>query len=125
MEDQQEDFSRVINNYFRFVFYTGVLLTVSYIAVLIRIWKGSKYTFLYGMSLMLMTSNIFAITADAFQKPWIEDSTKVKPYLYLQVMSSFMRDMLFNLAHWIFCYKYWIIAIEMQSLLEAKPISQS
>ena len=36
-----------------------------------------------------------------------------------------MRDMLFNLAHWIFCYKYWIIAIEMQALLEAKPISQA
>lgn len=66
MESQEEDFERVINMYFRFVFYTSVLLVVMYVAVLIRIWKGSKYTFLYGMSLMLMASNIFAVTADAF-----------------------------------------------------------
>ena len=32
----------------------------------------------------------------------------------------FLRDMLFNLAHWFFCYKYWTISVQMESLIKSK-----
>lgn len=28
-----------------------------------------------------------------------------------------LRDSCFNLAHWVFCFKYWIIALEIEGLL--------
>jgi hypothetical protein len=43
--------------------------------------------------------------------------------LYLQAIVSFIRDSTFNLAHWIFSFKYWIIAIDMECLLEQKTLS--
>lgn len=97
----------VSDTYFKIVFYTGLVLTAAYLLVLIRIYTGSKYKFLYLMSLMLMMSNVFAILADSFQKPWLKDLNKLNPYLYIQVTVGFLRDTLFNLAHWIFCFKYW------------------
>lgn len=36
-----------------------------------------------------------------------------------------MRDATFNLAHWIFSYKYWIIAIDMECLLDSKVVSKT
>lgn len=43
--------------------------------------------------------------------------------MYLQAIVSFIRDSTFNLAHWIFSFKYWIIAIDMECLLEQKTLS--
>ena len=43
--------------------------------------------------------------------------------MYLQAVVSFIRDSTFNLAHWIFSFKYWIIAIDMECLLEQKTLS--
>jgi len=43
----------------------------------------------------------------------------------LQAVVSFFRDSTFNLAHWIFSYKYWIISIDMECLLEQKTLSKN
>ncbi len=114
-----------LNTYFRIVFVTCVILIALYAMVLFRIFKGSKYQFLYLMTVMLLVSNIFAILTDTFQRIWLVNIERLSPYLYLQVVCAFFRDALFNLAHWIFCFKYWQIAVEMQAVLEAKPLSLS
>jgi len=43
-----------------------VILIALYAIVLFRIFKGSKYQFLYLMTVMLLVSNIFAILTDTF-----------------------------------------------------------
>lgn len=72
---------------------------------------------------MLIVSNICAILSNTFGREWINDPNKKDPYLYLQAVVSFFRDSTFNLAHWIFCYKYWIIAIDIECLLEQRTLS--
>jgi hypothetical protein len=62
-----------------------------------------------------MFSNVFAILSNEASKPWSENPNhkKVPPFLYVEATCGFLRDSLFNLAHWIFCFKYWLISIEM------------
>ena len=45
--------------------------------------------------------------------------------MYLQATVSFVRDATFNLAHWIFSYKYWIISLDMECLLEQKTLTKN
>ena len=74
---------------------------------------------------MFIVSNLCAILSNTFARVWIEDPAQKDPYLYLQAVVSFFRDSTFNLAHWIFSYKYWIIAIDMECLLEQKTLSKN
>lgn len=112
-----------LHTYYEIVFYTGVFLSIGYLIVLYRIWAGSKYDFLYLITIMLLFCNIFGILSDAFMKPWFFDPSKKKPYLALQSTAGFLRDALFNLAHWIFSFKYWTIAVEMDFLLALQEMS--
>lgn len=108
-----------LTNYYHIVMATSILLICGYIVVLARTWRGSKYMFVIAISLMLLGSNLFAILSDSAMKPWILDPSGGKkiPYLLLQCLSTFVRDSLFNLAHWVFSYKYWLIGVEMEQLL--------
>lgn len=108
--------------YVGIVFWTSLILILGFVAILYRIFTGSKYQWLIALSLMLMLSNVFAIIGDRVAGVWTKDSDR-KGYIFLEAFSFFLRDCLFNLAHWIFCYKYWLIAVQMQFMLSLKPMS--
>ena len=74
---------------------------------------------------LLIVSNVAAILADWTSAKWTLDSSKIWPYLYLECFFCYLRDSLFNLAHWVFCYKYWSIAVEMQHLLEGRQMNKT
>lgn len=71
---------------------------------------------------MLLTSNIMAILANYFAKVWNEHPSQKALFLALECGAVFMRDCMFNLSHWIFCFKYWLIAVEMEAYLRLMPI---
>lgn len=96
------------NTYENTVLATSLILIVLYTGLLYHIWKGSKYYFLILLTILLIISNIAAILADIFAN---------KYHLGVESIFVFIRDSTFNLAHWIFCYKYWVIACDMEDLL--------
>ena len=100
-------------------------MIVIYLATLARVLKGTHHLFLIILIVMLIISNLCSILSDTFANVWIYDTSKKIPYLYLEATSTFLRDSTFNLAHWIFCFKYWIIAIEMEYLLDRKELSRN
>ncbi len=106
------------------MFYSSLVILAAYVIVLYRVYKGSQYLFLYIISLMLLISNVCAILSNLAMKVWFKDPAQIDPYLYLETTSAFIRDALFNLAHWIFCFRYWVIAVEMEALLNYKVISE-
>ncbi len=73
---------------------------------------------------MLLISNICAILSNHCVKIWDADHSKISPFLFIEATAGFIRDSLFNLAHWIFCYRYWVIAIEMEALMNYKVITE-
>lgn len=122
MESTIED--QKFNTYCQLVLYSSLVILAAYVIVLCRVYKGSQYLFLYIMCLMLLISNVCAILSNLAMKVWYKDPTKIDPYLYLETTSAFIRDALFNLAHWIFCFRYWVIAVEMEALLNYQVISE-
>jgi hypothetical protein len=68
-------------------------------------------------------SDLCAWLSNAFAKVWIADIERMVPWLYLQASMSFIRDVSFNLAHWIFAFYYWGISLEMKCLLENKKLT--
>jgi hypothetical protein len=60
--------------------------------------------------------NVARIAVIYFEYQWYLDQTNTI-CLITTYISAVLRDVSFNLAHWLFANKYWHIAIEMQSLL--------
>ena len=60
-----------------------------------------------------MVSNIMAILSDMFTT---NNVNKDVTLLVLECITAWLRDMFFNLAHWVFCYKYWLISVDLQTL---------
>lgn len=110
--------------YMRIVLYSSLILITGYIAVLVRIYRGTRNRWLVMILAMLLVSNVSAILADWTSVVWTIDSRKLWPYLYLECVFCYLRDALFNLAHWVFCFKYWCIAVEMQFLLTGRSKSR-
>ena len=113
------------NRYIRIVFVSSIIIICFYLATLARVLKGTRHLFLVVLIVMLILSNLCSILSDTFANVWIYDSSKKIPYLYLEAVATFVRDSTFNLAHWVFCFKYWIIAIEMEYLLDQKELSKN
>jgi len=107
--------------YYRTVFWTSSISIAIFLYTLFRVLKGKKHSFLIVLIVMLIISNLCAILSNTFARVWIySDFDKRRPFMYLQGTASGIRDVTFNLAHWIFAFKYWVIAIDMQYLLERK-----
>lgn len=62
---------------------------------------------------LLLIYNIMGILCNTFAKVWIDDPSKKIPYLDLEAVCTFFRDAAYNLAHWLFGFKYWVIAYEL------------
>lgn len=62
---------------------TSSILILLYIIVAIRVFKGSRYQFLFILTIMLLLSNIFAITANEAAKAWSDDTTNKNYYLII------------------------------------------
>lgn len=74
---------------------------------------------------MFIVSNLCAILSNTFARVWIADPSLKVPYLYLESSFAAVRDITFNLAHWIFAIKYWLIALEMQYLIAGRQLSKN
>jgi hypothetical protein len=108
--------------YYRIVFYTSIIGTLAFLITLTHVYKGTKHLFLIVLICLYIISNIAAILSNTFGREWIDNPSLKDPYLALQAAVSCIRDATFNLAHWIFSFKYWIIALEMQYLIERKSM---
>ena len=97
--------------YIHSVFWTSLILTALYGVVILKVQTGSKYTFIIVLTLMLMISNLSAILSDVFGEKYGGPSDAA--WLVLECLATWFRDMFFNLAHWLFCYKYWLISNDL------------
>ena len=105
------------------------LLIVGYLCTLYRVLRGVRFTFLIILVVELAISCMGSIVNVAFN--WREATNqdcdmvptpdqKCINYLYAQGFASCIRDSTFNTAHWLFAYKYWLIAYTMPKLLKGQ-----
>jgi len=119
-----ENLVAITIEYERTVFATSLTLIFCYSAILLRTFLGSKYRWLIWLTLMLIVSNICSILSNTFANQWMnKDPSLHKKSIIAEACTMLVRDALFNLAHWLFCYKYWIIAYEVHMLLQNQQIS--
>lgn len=100
--------------YTQSVFWTSIILTVMYGVIIVKVYTGSKYTLIIVLTIMLMVSNITAVLSDGFAKKYY--NTTDDTWLVFECIASWLRDMFFNLAHWVFCYKYWLISVDVEAV---------
>lgn len=93
------------------VFWTSLILTILYGLTIVKVQRGSKYTLIIVLTLMLMISNLMAIFSDSSAIRY--DQTTDVTWLVFECIATWFRDMFFNLAHWVFCYKYWLISVDL------------
>ena len=101
--------------YIRTTFYTSLILVALYGILLVKIYRSNQYDFLIILTVMFVVSNIAAVLCNTFALQF--SITDAISWLILQVIATIVRDSTFNLAHWIFCWKYWLIAVDMEALL--------
>lgn len=119
MENKIDEASQT---YINIVLVTSLILIVGYALVIAWIYKGSQYKFLIVLSTMLLVSALTSIFANNLAHVYVKRDRNAG-WLVMEAMCLAVRDSFFNLAHWIFCYKYWVIAIEMEAILKMKPLS--
>jgi hypothetical protein len=108
--------------YTQSVFWTSTILTLMYGVIIVKVYTGSKYTLIIVLTIMLLVSNIAAVLSDDFAKKY--SNTTDVAWLVFECIATWLRDMFFNLAHWVFCYKYWLISIDVEAVftgVEKKP----
>ena len=112
--------------YYKIVFYSSIIGILALTATLIHVIKGTKHQFLIFISVLLLVSNLCAILSNSFARVWIyaPDDSKQNPYIYLQATASAIRDITFNVAHWVFAFQYWVISIEMQQAIQRQEFNQ-
>ena len=104
---------------------SGVLILL-YGATLIKVCRGSKYTFVIKLLVLLLLSNI-----SQFFKSWsfyqlITGVFNNVPYFWLALLSisGFITAACFNIAHWIFAYEYYSISHFMPFVLKGQDLPE-
>jgi len=114
----------VLLRYYRTTFYTSMILIVALIVCAIKVIRGTRHCFLITLIALLVGYNVSDFLANTFARVWIGDPTKKVPNLYFQSLFVFFRDSTFNLVHWIFSFKYWVIAFELDLMITNSKISE-
>ena len=94
---------------------TSIILIAMFVAVLIRVLLGAKFSFVVIIAILLIVSNVSSI-ADL-----IAANNLIKYYFdsnesgweranWMMGVFSFSRDATFSVANWIFSYEYYRIA---------------
>lgn len=110
---------------------TGVIstvLTLLYLAVLIKVRKGSRFIFVIVISALMLASNLTAIVVvyANFKVIGAYDISKntypasVYAWIIVQGLMSIVRDATFNVAHWEFAFKYFKISYEVPLMLKGE-----
>ena len=115
--------NEVLLRYYRTTFWTSLVVIVALIACTFKVLRGSKHCFLITLIGLLMGYNVSDFLCNTFARVWIEDPTQKYPYLQLQSVFIFLRDATFNLVHWIFSFKYWVIAFELDLIIYNEKIA--
>jgi len=107
----------VLLRYYRTTFWTSLIMIAAVLACTVKVIRGSRHCFLITLIALLLGYNSSNFLCNTFARVWIDDPTKKYPNLLLQSLFVFLRDATFNLLHWIFSFKYWVIAFELDLMI--------
>jgi hypothetical protein len=96
------------------------LLVLMYAVTLIRVFSGRRFSFVVKLIVLLIFSNMAAISATSanYEFTQHDQTTKdVNLWIYIQSVSSAIRDTCFNVSHWMFAFEYYSISRYMPFLL--------
>ncbi len=85
---------------------TAALLAVLYLLAVFRIKRTSEDVFVLKLSILLFISNVAAmlvVWANLHVAVWFNQKHPIA-WIYVQGISAVIRDVCFNLAHWVFAY---------------------
>lgn len=84
---------------------TSGLLIVSYITILVKVHRGTKYRFVQLLVWMLLFSNAANISYIYSVHPILNDPVPLPDYPWrtaAYIVSFVLKDISFNESHWIF-----------------------
>lgn len=104
-----------------------------YIAVLVKVHRGSQFRFVTVISGLMLVSNLTGILVvitnfeilGAYDPNKTSYSAGVFIWIVVQAITMFLRDSTFNVAHWEFAFKYFKISIEVPQLLKGGTADDS
>lgn len=99
------DVAKAADIYYTIVFYTSTFAIIALSVTLHHVMKGTRHSFLVLIMMLFIVSNLCAVLSNTFARVWIySQEDKRVPYIYLQAAASALRDISFNLAHWVFSF---------------------
>ena len=93
---------------------TCCLNIAAYTATAVSVLTGTRNLFLLLIIGLLTLSNLCCILSDVFER---RSGEQIDPLLYLMTIMTAIYDYTFNLAHWLYFYKYWRSAFKAQRLV--------
>lgn len=109
---------KISNVYNLLVGVLSAVLAVMYLAVLMKVQKGSKFLFVIVITALMLVSNLAAIVVVYLNSKiipaWDVNKTSYPTIIFVMVVfqgvMDIIRDSSFNLAHWEFAFKYFKIS---------------
>lgn len=114
--------------YLYIVFGTSLFSIIFSVAAIIRVCTGTKNSFLIKLLLLLVLSNMaYNVSNFLFYYQVELDTFGWNQYvcIYVYNILAGIRDLCFNVAHWMYAYKYWFSSYHMQMIVTNKIISQT
>lgn len=95
------------------------ILILLYLLVFVRVFFGSKYTFVIWLSFVLFISAVSNLLFTVFTQ-----LTHRHPNfpIFLVYTAYFLGSSTFNCAHWVFAYKYFEISVQVRHLFNQSKI---
>lgn len=104
---------------------TSALLILFLLGAIVKVLIGSKFTFLIIMISLLLYSNVaFLVYIILQQVCWNQTYVErnIEIAMWFTITTS---DGTFNLMHWLFCFKYWVVSVEIPKLLNGNSVSKN
>lgn len=104
---------------------------ISLLVILPPLYKNENMVFLTILSFMLVLSQLFFILYFIFEKiiyDYSSDPTKTgisSDYNILAYLFLGLFYVIFCVTHWMYAFKYWVIAIDMQLTLRQEAIPKN
>lgn len=102
-------------------------LTILYLYTLYNIYTKAKSTLLLGVVLLFIVSNVGLCFWVHFVNIYREeacssfpDITKYKKAMIYLIISQFFVSNFYQLAHWLFAYKYWSMSYQIKQIFSSE-----
>ena len=92
----------------------GLILIILYTVALDKVLRNSKLSNVIQLLILLIVSNLALISSYfayyKYESNYWNTASIEMDWVVIQAISAFIRDVCFNIAHWLFAFEYFSTA---------------